>query len=256
MSCALALVLCLPHATQGGLPCIRSQSQSQEEDFAITTFFGNRTNGTYVEIGGYNGFKFSNTLRLHTCLGWSGVLVEGNPRNFAALKDNVGKHRGWRRVQIYHGAVCTPPKQTVTFVARGSAVSGDLSQMSDAFRSRWHAHLKGTVQVACKPMSDYMAGFSHVDFFSLDIEGAEMEALLTLDMRAVTIDVFVVEFDNLDLSKEWRIRRLLGNLGYVECKDVLSRTGTFVHERCPDYIERCNTRGHAPGADSVPGRAL
>jgi hypothetical protein len=33
-----------------------------EEDTVRRCFFGTRVNGTYVEIGGLDGYRFSNTL--------------------------------------------------------------------------------------------------------------------------------------------------------------------------------------------------
>ena len=42
------------------------------------------------EAGGYDGEKFSNTLYFEREHGWSGLLVEADPKNFALLS---GKHR-------------------------------------------------------------------------------------------------------------------------------------------------------------------
>ena len=41
--------------------------------------------GTFLEIGANNGFA-SNTRHLEFCLGWSGLLVEGHPKNIALLR--------------------------------------------------------------------------------------------------------------------------------------------------------------------------
>ena len=38
-----------------------------------------------VEIGALDGLLYSNTLMLEKCLGWRGLLIEGNPTNAAKL---------------------------------------------------------------------------------------------------------------------------------------------------------------------------
>ena len=44
-------------------------------------------------------------------------------------------------------------------------------------------------------------GVTHVDFFSLDVEGGELQVLQTLDWSRITMDVIVVETDGKNKSK-------------------------------------------------------
>jgi len=81
--------------TQAQLECAASQVQSQNlEDLRILEMLllaarheGNRT---YVELGAYDGKKFSNTWVLERCFGWHGLLIEGSPENFLKLRNNRG----------------------------------------------------------------------------------------------------------------------------------------------------------------------
>jgi len=43
-----------------------------------------------VECGAYDGQKLSNTLNMEMDLGWTGLLIEGNPVNYKKL---LGKKR-------------------------------------------------------------------------------------------------------------------------------------------------------------------
>ena len=57
-------------------------SQQGESRVIYERFFKEPTpmrNGFFLEIGGLDGIKFSNTLFFERCLGWTGVLVEANP---------------------------------------------------------------------------------------------------------------------------------------------------------------------------------
>ena len=58
--------------------CQPSQSQWGEEKWLLEHFFAEKRNGVYVELGAVDGVRFSNTLALHTCRDWTGVLVEAN----------------------------------------------------------------------------------------------------------------------------------------------------------------------------------
>lgn len=88
-------------------------------------FISPRGNYVYVEIGALDGILYSNTLHLHTCLGWRGVLVEGNRANYERLVINVQETRP--EAEVHWGAVCAKAQGFVNFTESGGAVAGDLN---------------------------------------------------------------------------------------------------------------------------------
>ena len=54
----------------------------------------------------------------------------------------------------------------------------------------------------------------YFDIFSLDIEGAEIEALRSIDFDRVGFGVLVVENDLDNKRKHWAVRTLLESKGY------------------------------------------
>ena len=44
--------------------------------------------GFFIEVGGFNGWDYSNSLFYEVCLGWRGLLLEGSPHSFARLREN------------------------------------------------------------------------------------------------------------------------------------------------------------------------
>ena len=51
--------------------------------------------------------------------------------------------------------------------------------------------------------------------------------------------MFMIEFDGSDPVKEWKIRQLLRNVGYDECKKkTIPYSGLFVHAAGP-YKGKC-----------------
>ena len=76
-----------------------------------------------------------------------------------------------------------------------NASEASKGRLDDAARARGK-----TARVHCGPLTTYLRdlGISHVDFFSLDVEGAEFRVLSTLDLDAIRVDVMIVESRNRD----------------------------------------------------------
>lgn len=71
--------------------------QDNEDQYAAEFFFHNKKHGTYLEMGGYDGLTFTNTLYLNKALGWRGMLIEASPqqvRLICASFDLMWHHRG------------------------------------------------------------------------------------------------------------------------------------------------------------------
>jgi len=70
--------------------------------------------------------------------------------------------------------------------------------------------------VPCRPLSAVLAlfGISHIDFWVLDMEGAEFEAVKTFDFSTVSVDVLVVELDKGNRSKDESVRKHLLDSGF------------------------------------------
>ena len=63
-------------------------SQYGQDKFIHETFFSNKRDGTFVEIGASDGFFISNTYFFEKNLNWKGICIEPNPKLFSSLKKN------------------------------------------------------------------------------------------------------------------------------------------------------------------------
>ena len=155
------------------------------EDVAVLERFFRRgpvpaTGGVFVEMGAFNGVTFSNTLALEHCLGWTGLLIEANPENYEQCRRNRPC------VPVHHGGACMPPKRHILIEKhRGGSSQVRNSSVDPAL----------VVPVPCRPMSEILRkhGLTRINFFSLDVEGSELEVLKTVDWGSVAIDVLIVE---------------------------------------------------------------
>jgi FkbM family methyltransferase len=180
----------------------------------------------YVEIGALDGQRLSNTLMLETHFNWGGLLVEGQPQNAAKL---LKRRSQSGRNTIFSEAVCAE-KGNVTFVGNaGDGTAGIPSVMSPSYLSAWtkRGRLGDTFTVPCRPIGEMIriAKLEEIHFFSLDVEGAELLVLQTMDWR-VPVYVWMIEWPfeesvtsagkKLEGMKQAQIRALMHERGYVE----------------------------------------
>lgn len=175
---------------------------------------GGLCSGTYLEMGGLDGVSFSNTHVFNKVLGWNGVLVELGPKNFAALQKNRPNE-----IANVNAGVCDK-KKTLHYVEY-EAVGGIWEFSSQSFRDQWwpNVKLEDTPSIKCEPLKDILENHApnttYFDFFSLDIEGAEFEALLSLDYSKVGFGIIFVEADGHNKRKNNALRTFLEQRGYT-----------------------------------------
>ena len=167
-----------PEGWETGVECLRHHFHSQfGEDQALLPLLLALTNhrpGRFVELGAYNGIKGSNTLVLEACYGWTGLLIEANPRNFESVK-NSGRNGTIKR----HSAVCKqgtgPLRMTVGCDQMAHIVSPKV-RPPPSKKDPNNTRCGEPVNVPCEPLESLMesSGLEEgADFLSLDVEGAE-----------------------------------------------------------------------------------
>lgn len=182
-----------------------SRGQWSEDIALLPTLLGAAGDGTFVEIGALDGLKGSNTFMLERCLGWTGLLIEGSPMNFKALKQSG------RKAVLRHSAICAEGTGSVnmSFPARETlSPTGGQSDRVPA-KTLWAIQQQNlgltTVEVPCRPLTALMDGAhtlnSTVDFLSLDVEGAE-DLVLMAGKPASRFKVVLVELDGRNRAKD------------------------------------------------------
>lgn len=187
-------------------------SQTGEDRALYRQFFCGVKNATYVEIGALDGVTFSNTKFYEDSLGWSGVLIEAQPQNAARLKTNRPDSK------TFALAVCPEGLDRLTFTGTAGAVAGATESMTKRFRAVYHGGGDSlSYSVDCKPMSTILrnAGVTQVDLFSLDVEGAELKVLETMDW-GIPVYVWLIELDGMDKVKDQAVRDMLLRKGYTK----------------------------------------
>ena len=144
---------------------------------------------------------------------WTGLLVEANPFTYRQLLEKKRKYvQNLKRIfqkrerenlndcffRVHSVNVCLSTQKSpmkVKFeVMEGPAISGMLDKEGNSARSLGSSQFKNApvatvVDVHCLPLFTLLAAmdFPTVDFFSLDVEGAELGILQSIPWHQVNI---------------------------------------------------------------------
>lgn len=188
------------------------KSQSSE-DRELETHFKDLCHGRYLEIGGLDGVKFSNSYVFNRAFNWTGVLVEASPRNYQQLIKNRPNDLN------VHAGVCEN-EMSLHWVESHLAVGG-FQEFADAkFQKKWWSdgQIQNAQVVKCRTLEQILLekvgpGF-YFDFFTLDVEGAELSVLRSINFDLVGFGVIVVEADEHNATKNMAAKELIESHGY------------------------------------------
>ncbi|XP_013412915.1 uncharacterized protein LOC106175450 [Lingula anatina] len=148
-----------------------------------------RRKGFFVESGAYDGEGHSNSLFFEISRDWKGLLVEPNPWSFEVL---LNKNRKTYAVNSCLATGSSPAKVDFTFAQE----IGGIPKHSHVIPKREQNLIQGKSRIQCFPIRSLLAaiGRNHVDYFTLDVEGAEIEILKSFPWQHVTVDVWTIEY--------------------------------------------------------------
>ena len=169
----------------------------------------NFDNGFFIEAGANDGYSQSNTYFLENSRNWKGILVEGIPE----LYEKAKKQRF--QSDVYNYALVSnefsDDSVIMHYAHLMSTVDGALKTKEEQAR-----HIKAGVEVqnleksysisvparTLESILDEYAVLPDIDFFSLDVEGYELEVLKGLNLSKYRPKYLLVEarfFDEVNV---------------------------------------------------------
>lgn len=201
-------------------------SQEKQDQF-VDNYLKEKRNGIFLEVGAANGVRLSNSLFFERERGWSGLLIEPNRKYYDEL---VTVHR---KSYIVNSCLSLDGKISTANFITADLIGGVEEGYTDSMRERVKSEFPNAeqVEVLCIPIYSILQeiNMKHIDFFTLDVEGAELQILKTIPFNNVTINVFCIEYAitsdkgvNYQASKKKLndIRAFFRHIGgYKEIKD-------------------------------------
>lgn len=192
------------------------------QDLILTNILGGIGRGFFVESGAKDGESDSNTLLYELKKGWTGLLIEPNPEEFAGIK------RKHRHAYSYNG--CLSPhgqEETLRFHKAGGL---------------GHITTQGSFTVQAQPLQKLLAsiGRSTVDFWSLDIEGSESDVLHSTDFLKIEVGVMLIEMNKKNANNVG-IWEVMDREGFQDIGHVNGHKGPLDHIFVnPKYFQKRN----------------
>ena len=187
----------------------RSSRSQYSQDIFVMFITNCKQAGSFLEIGGADGITHSNTIALEKTFGWSGVLVEPDPSQFCQIsKFRVGN--------TLINAAISPDGN---YGERKLRQIGQISALEGFEGKDYHYSRRMTSSrfIRVKTISiNQLLSENHFDYFSLDVEGAELQILNSVKWSSINKPrVMTIEHNgrHSDLSS---LRELLIDIGYQE----------------------------------------
>jgi len=172
-------------------------SQNNEEQI-IKSYFGN-FRGTFLELGSNDGITLSNCYAL-ALDHWQGTCVEASP---AAYKKLLQTYADNQVLDFIQAAIWTHNGHITLHESGEHLGNGDVSLLSTIIpgeKERWVKESFTEVTVACVNFATLLGLTKNkqFDFISMDIEGAELQVLPQMDLRALGCKLLCVEYNGKD----------------------------------------------------------
>jgi hypothetical protein len=161
----------------------------QGQPTIVNKLLGGKNNGFYVECGAANGELNSNSLLFELYHHWDGLLIEGNPEFF---RDILKRKRRAFMLNACLSPTWTPVMLNFTMDDIGGGIADFIPPGQ---QRRRNSTMKPHVMVQCFPFYSILKALevSHVNYFSLDIEGPEIAVLKSIPLNETIIDIISIE---------------------------------------------------------------
>ncbi|MDR3162235.1 MAG: FkbM family methyltransferase [Helicobacteraceae bacterium] len=185
-----------------------------DQDLLAYLYFKGKKNGFYLDIGAHDGLSINNTYVFER-LGWRGACVEPLPDIFERLRQN-------RKCDCYNVAISDQTEDNVDFIKVGGGGT-NYTEMFSGLEARLPSvrkkNIKSCERIKVKTMTfdDLMKNYpdvTHIDFLSIDVEGAEMSILKSIDFTKYTFGLMAAENNEEVIGQGDELKAFMLDNGY------------------------------------------
>lgn len=191
------------------------KSYAQEgEDIVLKRIFSGQSTGFYVDVGAHHPMRFSNTYSFYK-LGWSGINIEPNPNSFNLFT----KYRS-RDINLNYGIAKNKGNLEYYMFDESALNTFDADVLNNRKTNTYYKHTK-TIHIDVMPLADmlkqHIPNDIKVDFLSIDVEGLDLEVLISNDWQKYRPNWVLVEQLNLkDIEHlDFETHHYMKSVGYV-----------------------------------------
>lgn len=217
----------------------KDQTQRQQRlDQLFTSLFGQKTDGTFVEVGASNGIDCGIMTPLAD-LGWKGLCIEPNRQSAYTCLQN---HQNNPNVKVVNKAAGSNRKRVEVFgEGHGATVNSEYIEASKQIS--WSVPMRKTCEVwqdtldAILEEENYTPG--EIDVMSIDVEGHETEVFKGFDLAKWKPKMLMVEMSDIhpdfqkfpDIVEGYKkLRKQILETGYRQVHQDICNTVFIRHD--------------------------
>ena len=198
---------------------IFAKNYTQDDINSILKEYINYKNGFYIEIGANDGVRQSNTLYLEKFKNWKGILVEPSKRYKNLIKNRKKKN------YFFNVACCSfesvDKYKSLYYADLHTLSKNNINQKDfESFQKEAETHFSGKVEefkIEQIPLNELLIKSKApeiIDFFSLDVEGDELNVLKGINFDDYKFKFLLIEGDETEvteflLSKNYKVLKKL-----------------------------------------------
>ena len=175
-----------------GKPLDKKFFSQEKQDEWVDNYLKQKSNGIFLEVGAVDGVSLSNTLFFERERNWTGLLIEPNTKFYEKL---ATVHR---KAYTINTCLSLDQKTSVVNFLSAEMIGGIEKKLEGPMMNRANKEYPDAKkeEVLCIPLFSILEaiGMTHINLFSLDVEGAELDILQTIPFDKVKIDLFVIEY--------------------------------------------------------------
>lgn len=179
-------------------------SQCEQDKYLEENIFKGYKNGFFVDVGAHDGLTINNTLYFEKYNNWRGINIEPIKKVYEKLEENRPNS-----INI-NCAICNYEGETDFYC--NSGYTEMISGIKECFDNRHKSRLerenmeRGStteiIRVPTRRLESILEenNVTHINYLSVDVEGAEFEVIKSLNYEKVFIDVIGFENNYYDTS--------------------------------------------------------
>jgi FkbM family methyltransferase len=167
-------------------------SQSGQDKIIKNSFFRSKKNGYFVEIGAFDGVLGSNCIHFEKSMNWEGIAIEPSKIQFEKLSKN-------RNCKVLNAAISSTEKdvefmEVIEGLTQMSGINDDNYSAKSIIENNKNTKFnKNKIKTSTFEKSILI---KEIDYLSIDIEGAELDVLKSINFQEYIVKVISVENNN------------------------------------------------------------
>lgn len=168
------------------------------EDLISAKLFTKKNKGFYVDVGAYHPKHYSNTYLFHK-KGWGGINIDPN-------KNSIGLFKKYRKkdINLNYGISTKDGFLKYYRFSHPSCNTFSKTQADKLKNKKWIKFL-GIEKIRCLTLKEvldkYLTKGQNIDLLNIDVEGLDMEVLLSNNWNVYKPKVIIIESPKFDPSK-------------------------------------------------------